>query len=48
MSSIILDKGMFQNWKYMTFVLFGKQIAAGMVFLGSRRVSKHLTEIRLL
>ena len=28
-------------------VLFAKQIAAGMVFLGSRGVSKHLTKIKL-
>ena len=42
-----LGKGSVPELEIYDLVLFAKQIAAGMVFLGSRGVSKHLSEIRL-
>ena len=42
-----LGQGSVPELEIYDLVLFAKQIAAGMVFLGSRGVSKHLTEIKL-
>ena len=42
-----LGHGSVPELEIYDLVLFAKQIAAGMVFLGSRGVSKHLTEIKL-
>ena len=43
-----LGQGSVQELEIYDLVLFAKQIAAGMVFLGSRGVSKHLTKTKLL
>ena len=43
-----LGRGSVPELEMYDLVLFAKQIAAGMVFLGSRGVSKHLTKIKLL
>jgi len=40
-----LGQGNVSELEIYDLVLFAKQIAAGMVFLGSRGVSIHLTEI---
>ena len=42
-----LGQGSVGELKIYDLVLFAKQIAAGMVFLGSRGVSKHHRNIRL-
>jgi len=42
-----LGQGNVSELEIYDLVLFAKQIAAGMVFLGSRGVSKHFTEMRL-
>ena len=43
-----LGHGSVPELEIYDLVLFAKQIAAGMVFLGSRGVSKHLTKTKLL
>ena len=42
-----LGQGNVSELQIYDLVLFAKQIAAGMVFLGSRGVSNHLKKIRL-
>ena len=42
-----LGQGSVSELQIYDLVLFSKQIAAGMVFLGSRGVSNHLQKIRL-
>ena len=42
-----LGQGNVSELQIYDLVLFAKQIAAGMVFLGSRGVSSHLKKIRL-